>query len=281
MEEHHDLITSYKYKNWSATRIVVECTLAGQCSCYSRICRRDHFFKAIPGVLKVFSSSTENPIMKLPTIAEDHCVTHFGRPNSVDRYVVSDQEPDRLISGVVERRTVYLFSKVTGRKWPLAIRSGATRSLQLSNKVLSLFEFRLGGWNIQDTTPTLWCWFTIVCTQDSLHWVSFAVHSFERHWHLAVAGSCTHPLDVVKVYVHCRSLEIPFPTRTIQTDANIKASLGIPVTLNHVYYSFLYFSVWLKKSVCRPHCIIYAADVLLLGPHWELWKDQGTSLTKW
>ena len=116
MEEHHDLITSYKYKNWSATRTVVECTLAGQCSCYSRICRRDHFFKPIPGVLKVFSSSTENPIMKLPTIDEDHCVTHFGRPNSVDRYVVSDQEPDRLISGVVERRTVYLFSKVTGRK---------------------------------------------------------------------------------------------------------------------------------------------------------------------
>jgi len=42
------------------------------------------FFKAIPGVidlrsLKVFSSSTENPIMKLPTIAEDHCVTHFGQ----------------------------------------------------------------------------------------------------------------------------------------------------------------------------------------------------------
>ena len=104
----------------------------------------------------------------------------------------------------------------------------------------------------------------IVCVQESLDWVSCAVHSLRMRWHLPMAGSCTHLLDVVKMYARYRSSAFPFRLKLFRRMQTSKP-LSIFITLNHICYSLLPHPVWLRKFISRPQCIIHATNDLLLS----------------
>lgn len=98
----------------------------------------------------------------------------------------------------------------------------------------------------------------------------------------SVAASCTHPLDVTKVYVpHSRDAALTFTAIFFQSYANTGVSRWCKSTVNPQRHPVLDSDIWDSKPLFWPHGISHEANVLLPRTPRVVREDEGTFFKRW